>query len=103
MSFSSQRFLTELLIRQYQYKKICHIFYFRHRIFKGGIQDILHIISSVFPTRVFKKVSKDILFLLIFSHWAWGRLFVYDTQIILLVSKLAYESLLSRFCYASLR
>ena len=62
--FSSEFFLTQVshrrfLIRQYQYKFICHIFYFLHRGFYMEVSwtYTCHIFCFS-PTGVFEKVSK---------------------------------------------
>jgi hypothetical protein len=90
-------------MRQYQYKNLHHISYFPIGIFKGDTQDLLHVISSVFLTRVSKKVSKTYYSSTYFPIEFLGRLFVYNPHIILIVSKLAYDFLLSRFSHVSLR
>ena len=61
--FLYEFFLTQVshrrfLMRQYQYKFICHISCFPHRDFLFGISKTAYVISPVSPTGVFEKVSK---------------------------------------------
>ena len=88
--FLYEFFLTRVshrmfLMRQYQYKFICHISYFSTGVLYGGILDIYMSYLLFSPIRVFEKVSKTYNY-------------NYDPQIIfILFSKLCYGFFLPRF------
>ena len=78
---SHKGFNEAILIQEY----MSYLLFSPIGVFKGDIQDILDVISSVFPTRVFKKVSR-ILCLLIFFPLGFGG---------------GYSNMIHRSCYWS--
>ena len=79
--FLYEFFLTQVshrrfLMRQYQYKFICQTSdFFPLGFLYWGISDIIHVLSSVFPTGVFEKVSKTyITVMILISYLLFSKL-----------------------------